>query len=53
MQPVQWQDAGKALNNDALKGCHMPAGPGQDVSTPGVFLQYNEVSFIDLWNVDN
>jgi poly [ADP-ribose] polymerase len=44
-QPVKWQDAGDALDNDALKGCHMPAAPGEDVSAqnPGAYLQYNEV----------
>jgi poly [ADP-ribose] polymerase 2/3/4 len=43
-QPVKWKDAGKALNNEELVGCHMPDGPGQDVAVPGVYLQYNEVS---------
>ncbi|KAI0935474.1 hypothetical protein AcV5_003891 [Taiwanofungus camphoratus] len=42
-QPVEWQDAGVALENEALKGCHMPKGPGQDVSDAAVSLQYNEV----------
>jgi poly [ADP-ribose] polymerase len=45
-QPVKWQDAGKKLSNPALKGCHMPEGPGQDVSSVGGYLQYNEVSTI-------
>ncbi|KAI0933069.1 hypothetical protein AcW1_000001 [Taiwanofungus camphoratus] len=41
-QPVEWQDAGVALENEALKGCHMPKGPGQDVGDAAVSLQYNE-----------
>jgi poly [ADP-ribose] polymerase 2/3/4 len=41
---VKWKDAGKALNNEELLGCHMPDGPGQDAMIPGVYLQYNEVS---------
>jgi poly [ADP-ribose] polymerase 2/3/4 len=41
-QPVKWQDAGTALDNDDLEGCHMPLGPAQDQST-GAYLQYNEV----------
>jgi len=45
-QPVKWQDAGKTLSNPALKGCHMPDGPGQVVTQAGVYLQYNEVSII-------
>ncbi|OBZ78849.1 Poly [ADP-ribose] polymerase 2 [Grifola frondosa] len=45
-QPVEWQDAGETLNNDALRGCHMPKGPGQDVSNPG-YLQYNEYIVYD------
>jgi hypothetical protein len=24
--PLQWQDAGDALDNEVLRGCHMPAG---------------------------
>jgi hypothetical protein len=48
--PKKWQDAGDALNNDVLKGCHMPAGPGEDVSAdvPNAYLQYNEVSPVRL-----
>ncbi|KAH7883960.1 poly polymerase catalytic domain-containing protein [Phlebopus sp. FC_14] len=41
-QPTQWQDAGEALENTALTGCHMPKGTASDVSTPGGYLQYNE-----------
>jgi poly [ADP-ribose] polymerase 2/3/4 len=44
MQPTKWHDAGEMLSNPDLKGCHMPDGPGQDVSPPGAYLQYNEVS---------
>lgn len=43
-QPVKWKDAGEALSNPALTGCHMPDGPGQLVSPPGAYLQYNEVN---------
>ncbi|KAF8887759.1 PARP-domain-containing protein [Infundibulicybe gibba] len=46
-QPGAWKDAGVALENDALIGCHMPDGPGQDVSTPGIYLQYNEYIVYD------
>ena len=42
-QPAEWQDAGDALENPQLKGCHMPKGPGRDVSDPKIYLQYNEV----------
>ncbi|KAG6814431.1 hypothetical protein H0H92_007434 [Tricholoma furcatifolium] len=42
-QPVKWKDAGEALENEELIGCQMPAGPGQDVSPPNAYLQYNEV----------
>jgi hypothetical protein len=45
-QPVDWKDAGEALSNDDLVGCHMPAGPGKDVSPPGAYLEYNEVSLV-------
>ncbi|KAI0321004.1 PARP-domain-containing protein [Amylostereum chailletii] len=31
-QPTKWKDAGSALDNAALKGCHMPDGPASDVS---------------------
>ncbi|KAF5377298.1 hypothetical protein D9615_006389 [Tricholomella constricta] len=46
-QPVDWKDAGRALNNDELIGCDMPAGPGKDVSPPGAYLQYNEYIVYD------
>ncbi|RDB29175.1 Poly [ADP-ribose] polymerase 2 [Hypsizygus marmoreus] len=46
-QPVDWKDAGQALNNDELVGCHMPAGPGKDVCPPGAYLQYNEYIVYD------
>ena len=42
-QPTEWQDAGAALENAALKGCRMPKGPGRDVSDQQAYLQYNEV----------
>ncbi|KZT68464.1 PARP-domain-containing protein [Daedalea quercina L-15889] len=45
-QPTEWQDAGAALENDALKGVHMPKGPGKDVDNVDGFsgsLQYNEI----------
>ncbi|TDL28933.1 PARP-domain-containing protein [Rickenella mellea] len=41
-QPVDWQDAGEALDNDDLKGVHMPKGPAQDVPITSGYLQYNE-----------
>jgi hypothetical protein len=41
-QPGKWKDAGRALDNPALEGCHMPDGPG--VRSAGQqYLQYNEV----------
>lgn len=44
-QPGKWKDAGEALNNDELVGCHMPDGPGVSTTVPnGGYLQYNEVS---------
>ena len=42
-QPAEWQDAGDALDHPELKGCHMPKGPGKDITDPKVYLQYNEV----------
>lgn len=45
-QPAEWQDAGDALENDALKGVHMPKGPGQDVPDFQGYLQYNEVGSV-------
>jgi len=44
-QPVEWQDCGDALENEELKGVHMPKGPGMNVNTPNAYLQYNEVSW--------
>ncbi|EJD04410.1 PARP-domain-containing protein [Fomitiporia mediterranea MF3/22] len=41
-QPIEWQDAGEALDNDELKGCLMPKGPAKEVNPPGAYLQYNE-----------
>ncbi|KAH8120683.1 PARP-domain-containing protein [Phellopilus nigrolimitatus] len=41
-QPVDWQDAGSALDNDELKGCLMPKGAAKDVNPPGAYLMYNE-----------
>ncbi|KAJ7480106.1 poly polymerase catalytic domain-containing protein [Mycena galericulata] len=47
-QPGKWKDAGKALGNDELVGCHMPDGPGQDTPIPsGGYLQYNEYIVYD------
>ncbi|KAG6857651.1 hypothetical protein H0H87_010220 [Tephrocybe sp. NHM501043] len=46
-QPVDWKDAGVALDNPELIGCQMPAGPGKDVSPPNVYLQYNEYIVYD------
>ncbi|KAJ7924472.1 poly polymerase catalytic domain-containing protein [Mycena leptocephala] len=40
-QPGKWKDAGKALGNDELLGCHMPDGPGQDAQAGnGIRLKY-------------
>jgi hypothetical protein len=52
-QPVDWKDAGRALGHPELIGCHMPAGPGKDVSSlyPGAYLQYNEVRYLFLWAI--
>jgi len=42
-QPGDWQDAGKALGNESLKGCLMPKGPPKDVAGMLPYgLQYNE-----------
>ncbi|KAJ6573971.1 poly polymerase catalytic domain-containing protein [Mycena vulgaris] len=47
-QPAKWKDAGKALGNDELVGCHMPEGPGVDTPIPaGGYLQYNEYIVYD------
>ncbi|KAI0063109.1 PARP-domain-containing protein [Artomyces pyxidatus] len=40
-QPDKWQDAGSALDNDALTGCSMPDGPGKQTTNAGGLL-YNE-----------
>ena len=45
-QPAEWQDCGDALDHPELRGCHMPKGPGKDVTDPQVYLQYNEVRII-------
>jgi len=47
VQPVEWKDCHEALGNEELKGVVMPSGPGQDLSPPGVFLQYNEYIVYD------
>ncbi|KAI0353197.1 PARP-domain-containing protein [Trametes cingulata] len=46
-QPGAWQDAGAALNNPDLRGCHMPKGPAVNVSDTRVTLQYNEYIVYD------
>jgi len=46
-QPEKWKDAGKALNNPVLAGCHMPEGPGENVPTLSGYLQYNEYIVYD------
>ncbi|KAJ7748474.1 poly polymerase catalytic domain-containing protein [Mycena maculata] len=46
-QPGKWKDAGKALGNDELVGCHMPDGPGKDTPVPNGYLQYNEYIVYD------
>ncbi|RPD56226.1 PARP-domain-containing protein [Lentinus tigrinus ALCF2SS1-6] len=46
-QPAEWQDCGDALDHPELRGCHMPKGPGKDVSDPKVYLQYNEYIVYD------
>lgn len=43
VQPLDWQDAGDALENDALKGVHMPKGKPSDVTQGNYSLYYNEV----------
>ncbi|KAF9229724.1 PARP-domain-containing protein [Gyrodon lividus] len=45
-QPTDWQDAGEALDNEALKGCHMPKGIPSGVSHGG-HLMYNEYIVYD------
>jgi poly [ADP-ribose] polymerase len=39
---MEWQDAGEALDNEALKGCHMPKGIPSNV-LQATQLMYNEV----------
>ncbi|EGN92675.1 hypothetical protein SERLA73DRAFT_190681 [Serpula lacrymans var. lacrymans S7.3] len=46
-QPVHWKDAGEALDNDDLQGCHMPKGPAVNVGNPNVCLEYNEYIVYD------
>ncbi|KAF8958954.1 poly polymerase catalytic domain-containing protein [Flammula alnicola] len=46
-QPVDWKDAGEALDHEDLVGCHMPAGPGRDVGPTNIYLQYNEYIVYD------
>ncbi|KAJ7630425.1 poly polymerase catalytic domain-containing protein [Roridomyces roridus] len=47
-QPQKWKDAGKALGNDELIGCHMPDGPAQPTVVPnGGYLEYNEYIVYD------
>ncbi|KAL4069316.1 poly polymerase catalytic domain-containing protein [Scleroderma citrinum] len=46
-QPTEWQDAGAALENPALQGCHMPKGPASRVSSSGAYLLYNEYIVYD------
>ncbi|KAH9855747.1 poly polymerase catalytic domain-containing protein [Lenzites betulinus] len=47
-QPGDWQDAGVALNNPELRGCHMPKGPAVDAPNPQGYLQYNEYIVYDI-----
>ncbi|KAH9913415.1 PARP-domain-containing protein [Fomitopsis serialis] len=49
--PGEWQDAGATLENDALKGCAMPKGPGKDVQNIQGYLQYNEYIVYDTSQV--
>ncbi|KAI0073797.1 PARP-domain-containing protein [Panus rudis PR-1116 ss-1] len=46
-QPAAWQDAGETLENEDLKGVHMPKGPGKDVDDNRLYLQYNEYIVYD------
>ncbi|KAI0697472.1 PARP-domain-containing protein [Cytidiella melzeri] len=48
VQPIDWQDAGVALENDALKGVHMPKGPPSDMSQGNFALYYNEYIAYDV-----
>ncbi|KIJ21425.1 hypothetical protein PAXINDRAFT_95005 [Paxillus involutus ATCC 200175] len=45
-QPMEWQDAGEALDNEALKGCHMPKGIPSNV-LQATQLMYNEYIVYD------
>ncbi|KAL1740847.1 PARP-1-like protein [Schizophyllum fasciatum] len=47
-QPVNWKDAGKALDNPALHGCHMPDGQCRNDADPKAYLQYNEYIVYDV-----
>lgn len=41
-QPVDWQDAGAALDRSELSGVSMPKGKGSDATQSSLSLQYNE-----------
>ncbi|KIK99939.1 hypothetical protein PAXRUDRAFT_131012 [Paxillus rubicundulus Ve08.2h10] len=45
-QPTDWQDAGEALDNEALKGCYMPKGMPSNV-LQAAHLMYNEYIVYD------
>ncbi|KAJ7599453.1 PARP-domain-containing protein [Mycena floridula] len=47
-RPRKWKDAGKALGNGELIGCHMPEGRPRDVDMPRHSLQYNEYIVYDV-----
>lgn len=46
VQPAAWQDAGETLENDALKGVHMPKGKPKEDATSAFSLWYNEVRLL-------
>ncbi|CAK5279870.1 unnamed protein product [Mycena citricolor] len=46
-QPGDWKDAGEALDNDALRGVHMPEGKPVDSPIAGGHLLYNEYIVYD------
>ncbi|KAI0089798.1 poly polymerase catalytic domain-containing protein [Irpex rosettiformis] len=48
VQPSGWQDAGEALENDALKGVHMPKGLPSDMAQGNYSLYYNEYIAYDI-----
>ncbi|KAI0699595.1 hypothetical protein BC835DRAFT_541985 [Cytidiella melzeri] len=50
VQPIDWQDAGVALENDALKGVHIPKGPLSDMPQGNFSLYYNEYIAYDVAN---